>query len=74
MTEPSADLAHHDCDICKQHDDHPKHAFVLDSLTGDETRRHMDCCAAVGCKVCAEQISEANGVKGHELRTHLTGA
>jgi hypothetical protein len=32
---------------------------------------HMDCHAATGCDVCAQQISGADGAQGDELRTHL---
>lgn len=59
------------CAMCDAVDDHPKHGFVLNSQTGEETRRHMDCCASAGCPVCAKQIAGAGGVIGHELRTHL---
>jgi hypothetical protein len=57
--------------MCEQHDDHPKHVFVLDVTTGEEARRHMDCCASVGCTPCAQALIGSNGAKGHELRQHL---
>jgi hypothetical protein len=31
----------------------------------------MDCHAAMGCEVCRQQIADAAGVQGDELRTHL---
>jgi hypothetical protein len=56
------------CGVCDQTDDHPKHVFYL----GDgESRRHMDCCAPLGCDLCAKQISGADGLQGSELREHL---
>jgi hypothetical protein len=70
--EDSGDVLHaSQCVMCKQHDDHPKHIFVLNPVTGEETRRHMDCCASVGCPICADTIKDSGGVIGHELRAHI---
>jgi hypothetical protein len=58
-----------ECPLCNQVDDHPRHVF---HLPGDAvSARHMDCCAATGCDVCAVQIRDADGAQGHELRGHL---
>lgn len=74
-TKPAADSAVPlhitECAMCKAVDDHPKHGFVLNARTGEETRRHMDCCASVGCPVCADAIKDAGGITGHELRSYL---
>jgi hypothetical protein len=64
----------HPCAVCNQHDDHPKHVFVLDVTTGEEVRRHMDCCAPVGCNHCATALNGAGGKKGDALRKHLATA
>lgn len=56
------------CGVCDQTDDHPKHVFYLGE---SESRRHMDCCAPLGCDLCAKQIKDALGLKGSELREHL---
>lgn len=73
--EPTGVLHVSACAMCPDvpADDHPKHVFVLNVFTGEETRRHMDCCASVGCPVCANAIKDAGGVTGHELRAHITG-
>lgn len=64
-----SDLHVSECRICNQVDDHPKHLFAL---PGDaESTRHMDCCAAVGCDVCANQIKGVTQLRGAELRDHL---
>lgn len=69
---PSADGLHVTvCAICGQIDDHPKHGFVLNAATGEETRRHMDCCAPLGCPICAKQIAGSNGATGQDLRDHI---
>lgn len=68
---PIEDLHVTRCGMCQQVDNHPKHGFVLNAQTGEETRRHLDCCASVGCPSCALQIKDAGGIQGHELREHL---
>jgi hypothetical protein len=35
------------------------------------TVRHMDCCAAQGCEVCADTEAEYGGRRGQELIDHL---
>lgn len=57
------------CGRCGQTDDHPRHVFALGGA--EEVARHMDCCAAVGCEICADQIAGAAGAKGDDLRTHI---
>lgn len=69
---PSADGLHvTECGVCLQVDDHPKHGFILDIKTGEETRRHLDCCAPGGCPLCARALVGSNGAKGHDLRAHI---
>lgn len=56
------------CVGCGQEDDHPRHVIAQ---AGASVPWHMDCHAATGCEVCKQQIADAAGVKGDELRTHL---
>lgn len=56
------------CVACGQHDDHPRHVIANGSTS---IPFHMDCHAATGCVTCQQQIADADGVQGDELRTHL---
>lgn len=58
------------CDVCKQYDDHPRHAYG-NPLAGGFIR-HMDCCAAQGCETCQATELENEGRRGQELIDHLT--
>jgi hypothetical protein len=62
------------CLGCGKADDHPKHQVVTGA---DHTSVfwHMDCHAAADpdCTVCAGVIKDAEGAKGAELRSHITG-
>lgn len=53
------------CISCLQTDDAPRHVRV-----GSEPR-HIDCCAATGCDLCAASFKEAGGVQNDDLRTAL---
>ncbi len=58
------------CDVCNQADDHPRHV----QRSEDERRvltRHMDCCAAAGCDICAATEVEYGQRRGQELIDHL---
>ena len=52
------------CDVCGQYDDHPRH--VQKGMI-----RHLDCCAASGCPVCAETETVTEGRRGQDLIDHL---
>lgn len=56
------------CVACGQRDDHPRHVI---SNGGELIPFHMDCHATMGCETCQQQIADADGVQGDELRTHL---
>lgn len=56
------------CIACLQEDDHPRHVIYR---SGESVPVHMDCHAAMGCDTCKQQIADADGVQGDELRTHL---
>lgn len=59
------------CIGCTQSDNHPRHVVALSD--GSEVTWHMDCHElATGCEVCRAQITDAMGVIGDALRTHLT--
>lgn len=58
------------CTICDQEDDHPRHVWDLGG--GNTSLRHMDCCAAQGCDLCARQRRGAEDLRGDDLRAHLT--
>lgn len=58
------------CIACGQDDDHPRH---VTATPAGSVPVHMDCHAAMGCEVCAQQIGGADGAQGDELRTHLLG-
>lgn len=53
------------CIACLQTDDAPRHVRV-----GSEPR-HIDCCAASGCSLCAASLDAAGGAKDDELRDRL---
>lgn len=57
------------CDVCEQTDDHPRHVIGTPERGG--TVRHMDCCAAEGCDICATSEAENEGRRGQELIDHL---
>jgi hypothetical protein len=60
------------CPVCKQVDDHPRHATDLDP--SDDVARHMDCCASVGCPTgtCVVQREGlAESVTGAEFLAHI---
>ncbi len=56
------------CVACGQRDDHPRH---VTATPAGSVPVHMDCHAAMGCDTCRQQIADADGVQGDELRTHL---
>lgn len=56
------------CVACGQEDDHPRH---VTATPAGSVPVHMDCHAAMGCEVCRQQIADADGVQGDDLRTHL---
>lgn len=59
------------CIGCAQSDDHPRHVVAV--ADGSSVTWHMDCHAlATGCEVCANQIRDAEGATGDDLREHLT--
>ena len=57
------------CDVCGQSDDHPRH--VLGHPDHGGTVRHMDCCAAQGCALCAETEAANEVRRGRALIDHL---
>lgn len=60
------------CIACGQQDDHPRHEVVIGDGTHTSVFWHMDChVLAADCPTCKAQLADANGVQGHELRTHL---
>lgn len=59
------------CIGCGQSDDHPRHEIVVADGQHTSVLWHMDCHAAAGCEVCADQIKGAKGAQGDKLRAHL---
>jgi hypothetical protein len=58
------------CTRCGQTDDHPRHVMAVPA--GQPLANfHMDCHAVMGCPICVEQIKDADGAQGSELRGHL---
>lgn len=53
------------CDVCGQTDDHPRH--VIQHGPDTFTMRHLDCCAAQGCRVCVTTETATAGARGPEL-------
>jgi len=61
------------CGVCGQTDNHPKHFFTLNAQSGEGTERHMDCCAPLGCPLCATARKDAGDKTGREFQLHLHG-
>lgn len=47
-------------------------AAINEAMDSSTTVRHMDCCAELGCAICADQIEAAGGIDN--LRTELMGS
>lgn len=54
-----------DCDVCHQQDDHPRH--VIQHGPDQFTLRHLDCCAAQGCRTCVATEAITDGARGADL-------
>lgn len=62
------------CDVCNQADDHPRHVQPrkpVDGVMQWPLVRHMDCCAAQGCEICAATEKDYGGKRGQDLIDHL---
>lgn len=58
------------CTGCGQTDDHPRHVIAVPA--GQPlVNFHMDCHRLIGCPICTEQLKNADGAQGTELRGHL---
>ena len=62
---PSDERPTRGCDSCHQTDNHPRH--VIQYGPDQFTVKHIDCCAAEGCRICLTTESITQGVRGDEL-------
>lgn len=61
------------CPVCRQADDHPKHAIALED---NSVSRHMDCCRDSGCPTgaCDVLLGSAKPGAGRKMLDHIVNA
>lgn len=68
------------CDACGITDDHPRHIVAATAGGDADVVRHLDCCAAAGCPLpaddpcnCAHRTAGLEHLRGANLLAHLGG-